>query len=100
MNFQQSFPVTNSDWRIEESFDLPGTYHMARDETLARERVDDPSLPNVLRLYSWQPAAVSIGYQQSMEAVDLIACRNAGIDVVRRPTGGRAVLHANELTYA
>lgn len=73
---------------------------MARDEELARERIDDPNLPSVLRLYSWQPSAVSIGFQQKMETLDLDACRAKGIDAVRRPTGGRAVLHANELTYA
>jgi lipoate-protein ligase A len=73
---------------------------MERDEQLARERVENPALPSVLRLYSWLPSAVSIGYQQKMETVDLDACQTAGIDVVRRPTGGRAVLHANELTYA
>ena len=72
---------------------------MERDEFLARERFANPALPNVLRLYTWQPFAVSIGFQQKMESVDLEACRRAGVDVVRRPTGGRAVLHANELTY-
>jgi lipoate-protein ligase A len=73
---------------------------MLRDEALTRERVEDPELPSILRLYSWQPSAVSIGFQQKLETIDLDACRKAGIDVVRRPTGGRAVLHANELTYA
>ncbi len=73
---------------------------MARDEQLARERIEQPELPSVLRLYSWQPPAVSIGFQQKMESIDLDACRRAGVDVVRRPTGGRAVLHKNELTYA
>ena len=73
---------------------------MQRDEALTRERIENPELPSVLRLYSWQPSAVSIGFQQKMETIDLDACQKAGIDVVRRPTGGRAVLHANELTYA
>ncbi len=73
---------------------------MQRDESLARERIDRPELPNVLRLYSWQPPAISIGYQQKIETVDVDACREHGIDIVRRPTGGRAVLHKNELTYA
>ncbi len=73
---------------------------MQRDEALTRERIENPELPSVLRLYSWQPSSVSIGFQQKMETIDLDACRMAGIDVVRRPTGGRAVLHANELTYA
>ena len=87
-------------WIIEEDFDRTGEHHMERDEALARERVENPELPNVLRLYSWQPFGVSIGYQQKIESIDVDACKNAGVDVVRRPTGGRAVLHANELTYA
>ena len=55
----------------------------------------------VLRFYGWEPAAVSIGYaQQPGREVDVGRCRDAGIDVVRRVTGGRAVLHWNELTYS
>ena len=87
-------------WMIEQDYECTGRYHMERDEALALERAGHAALPNVLRLYSWQPSAVSIGFQQKMESVDLEACQKAGIDVVRRPTGGRAVLHANELTYA
>ncbi len=89
-----------SDWRIERAFDRTGAENMHRDEELARELVADIAALNILRLYSWQPAAISIGFQQKLEAIDLDACQMAGIDVVRRPTGGRAVLHINELTYA
>jgi lipoyl(octanoyl) transferase len=91
---------SNSEWRIEEDFEASGAHLMRRDEDLALERIAQPDLPSVLRLYSWSPYAVSIGYKQKLESVDLEACNNAGIDVVRRPTGGRAVLHAEELTYA
>lgn len=56
--------------------------------------------PPTLRFYSWEPAALSIGYAQSLADVDVAACREAGLDVVRRPTGGRAVLHRGEFTYA
>jgi lipoate-protein ligase A len=82
-------------WRIEFDFDRPGAHHMERDEELARSFSG-----NVLRLYTWSPPAVSIGYQQKMESVDLQGASRLGVDVVRRPTGGRAVLHWNELTYA
>lgn len=55
----------------------------------------------VLRFYGWEPAAVSIGYFQSIEAeVDLDKCEEFGIDVVRRQTGGGAVLHDDEVTYS
>jgi lipoate---protein ligase len=61
--------------------------------------VEDP-VP-VLRLYGWKPSAVSIGYFQSLEEeVDVKKCKEVGIDVVRRLTGGGAVLHEHELTYS
>jgi lipoate-protein ligase A len=53
----------------------------------------------MLRLYSWQPWAISLGAHQREYDVDVEACRRKGFELVRRPTGGRAVLHANELTY-
>ena len=103
---QHSLTGNSDNWLFEEDFNMSGEHHMNRDEALAHERIDQPNiaddarLPNVLRLYSWSPYSVSIGFQQKMESVDLAACREAEIDVVRRPTGGRAVLHAEELTYA
>jgi len=55
----------------------------------------------VLRLYTWDRPTVSVGYAQVLDReVDLEACRRLGFAVVRRPTGGRAVLHQHELTYA
>ncbi len=75
-----------------------GAWNMARDSDLlaSHQPGDDP----VLRLYRWEPAAVTIGYNQKFEdfAQEAIAAR--GYDLVRRPTGGRAILHADELTYA
>jgi len=54
-----------------------------------------------LRLYGWQPAAISIGYFQGMEEeVDTAACAHHGVDLVRRITGGGAVFHQAELTYS
>lgn len=55
----------------------------------------------VLRFYAWSPPAVSIGrFQDVGTAVDAEACRRRGFDIVRRVTGGRAVLHCSELTYS
>jgi lipoate-protein ligase A len=56
--------------------------------------------PPTLRVYGFSPPALSLGYGQSEDDVDREACRRLGIDVVRRPTGGRAVLHEHDLTYA
>lgn len=72
---------------------------MALDEALA-EGVADGGAP-VLRFYRWSPACLSLGRNQPARGLyDLEALRAAGIDVVRRPTGGRAVLHDHELTYS
>ncbi len=59
----------------------------------------DEALPT-LRVYAWQPHAISLGYHQSEQDIDLKTCKKDRVDVVLRPTGGRAILHANELTYA
>ena len=56
--------------------------------------------PLTLRLYRWSPPTVTLGRFQSVETVDLDICRKRGIDVVHRPTGGRGVLHADEVTYS
>lgn len=54
----------------------------------------------VLRVYGWRPPAVSLGYHQSLQEIDRARCAADGVDVVFRPTGGRAVLHDQEVTYA
>lgn len=87
-------------WIVEKDFDLGGSYHMLRDEALALAMRDDPAARPVLRLYTWQPYTVSLGFQQKEEDISKERCAEFGIDVVRRPTGGRAVYHSEELTYA
>ena len=74
---------------------------MRRDEEYARRLQDSPGAdhPSLLRLYGWRPWAISLGHHQSPDDLDLRRCAANGIDVVRRPTGGRAILHAEELTY-
>ncbi len=73
---------------------------MALDEALLHSVASGES-PPVLRFYRWRPATITLGYGQSITAdVDLEVCRRAGLDVVRRSTGGRAVLHDHEVTYA
>jgi lipoate-protein ligase A len=78
----------------------PGEANMARDCALGAEAARSGRA--LLRLYAWSPPAVSLGYHQAAEgACDADACRALGWDVVRRPTGGRAVCHAaDEVTYA
>lgn len=74
--------------------------NMAMDEAVLGEIARGAS-PPTLRLYGWNPAAVSIGYFQSLEEeVDTSACVRLGVDTVRRVTGGGAVLHEDEITYS
>lgn len=90
----------NTPWRLLRSGPANGAMNMALDDALLQAVAAGRSRP-VLRLYRWQPAALTLGYAQPLDAgVDQAACRSAGIDVVRRPTGGRAVLHDHEVTYA
>ena len=88
------------DWRLINSGFQTGAMNMALDEALLYAVADGRSLP-VLRFYRWRPATVTLGYAQSVATdIDLEVCRRAGLAVVRRATGGRAVLHDNEVTYS
>jgi len=82
---------------------LDGASNMAIDEALLRFRLAGESPPTV-RFFGWAPPAVSLGYGQALDdAIDLTACVRLGIGLVRRPTGGSALLHeapGAELTYS
>ncbi|MBN1933715.1 MAG: lipoate--protein ligase family protein [Anaerolineae bacterium] len=94
MNFELST------WRLLNTGFSDGASNMAVDEAILTAVAEGKS-PPTLRFYGWQPPCVSIGYAQSMRAeIDLQACRRKGYTWVRRPTGGRAVLHIDELTYS
>lgn len=86
-------------WRFINSGFAPGPQNMAIDRQLARD-VGDGLFPATLRVYGWQPAAISIGFHQSESDFDLAKIQRDGLDLVRRPTGGKAILHAQEVTYA
>ncbi len=78
----------------------PGALNMGIDEAILRA-VADGSSPPTARVYSWSPAAVTIGYFQGMtEEIDLDACKRMGVDAIRRITGGGAVFHDVEITYS
>jgi lipoate-protein ligase A len=86
-------------WRLIIDGLLPGATNMARDVAML-EAVSKGESPPTIRLYGWDPPCLSLGRHQGTEAADLEFCSAEGIDVVRRPTGGRALLHHLELTYA
>ena len=92
--------MKSMEWRLIRSGHMSGAMNMALDEALLQSVTEGIS-PPILRLYRWKPATVTLGYAQSAtEDVNLAACRDARLDVVRRMTGGRAVLHDKEVTYA
>lgn len=86
-------------WRLIDSGPKRGSLNMAIDEAIA-EAVGKGLSPPTLRFYSWNPPAVSIGYFQKIEDVNQEECLRKNYDIVRRPTGGRAILHEKELTYS
>jgi lipoate-protein ligase A len=93
----EEYPLTT--WRLLNTGSADGATNMARDEAILTAVTEGRS-PPTLRFFAWQPPCLSIGYNQAMEEVDITACQQAGVDVVRRPTGGRAILHTDELTYS
>ncbi len=88
-----------AEWTYVESGEQTGAFNMALDESMARALAAGEGNP-VLRLFRWRPWAISLGYNQAVADIDAVRCAADGIDVVRRPTGGRAILHADELTYS
>jgi lipoate-protein ligase A len=86
-------------WRLLVDAPADGAWNMAVDEILL-DGVAAGAAPPTLRFYEWMPACLSLGYFQPFDVVDTDGCRRLGVDVVRRPTGGRAILHDRELTYS
>jgi len=72
---------------------------MAIDEVILDQVIESGS-PETVRFYSFKPAAVTIGRLQSLDDIDVGFCTKNGIDVVRRLTGGRAVLHSRDFTFS
>ena len=96
-NNEKNIPL--GEWRVILSDPLPGSLNMAMDSAILAA-VERNEVPTTLRLYSWDPPCISMGYSQPYSDIDLTRLQSKGWDIVRRPTGGRAILHTDELTYA
>jgi lipoyl(octanoyl) transferase len=86
-------------WRFISTGPCGAAFNMALDEAIAIAVRQDLS-PPTLRIYAWNLASVSIGCFQKSDEIDTGFCRDNNIPVVRRPTGGRAVCHHDEITYS
>jgi lipoyl(octanoyl) transferase len=87
-------------WRFIDTDNGSASFNMALDEALL-EWHSQGKIPPVIRFYGWNPATLSIGYFQKAEKeINIEAVKEQGLGFVRRPTGGRAVLHEHELTYS
>lgn len=92
--------VEKAKWYFINSGPCSPSYNMAMDEALL-DWHSEGLIPPVIRFYEWNPATLSIGYFQTVEKeIDMDAVKRLGLGFVRRPTGGRGVLHEHELTYS
>jgi len=88
-----------AEWRLIIEDPQSGAWNMAVDRAIQVAREED-RVPATLRLYMWSEPTVTLGRFQDASSIDWSACRNLGVSVVRRFTGGRGVLHDDEITYS
>ncbi len=92
--------IADRNWRFITEEGHPGAMNMALDATAADTAANGG--PRTIRLYRWQPSTLSLGYGQPADTVDWSFCRDAGIDVTRRPTGGGGIYHdvVGDISYS
>ena len=95
----QSIDYPRAEWRLLVTGARDGAENMAIDEAIL-EAMTAGRVLSTLRFYQWSPPCLSLGYSQPVSDVDRLRCAERGWDVVRRPTGGKAILHTDELTYS
>jgi lipoate-protein ligase A len=92
--------LASQDWRCIAQDYRTGPMQMALDEVAAETAVEDGL--RTVRVYSWEPSTLSLGYRQDPETVDWAYCEQAGIDVTRRQTGGGGIYHdvSGDISYS
>jgi lipoyl(octanoyl) transferase len=87
-------------WRFIQSGSCSPSYNMALDEMILNWQ-SEKKFPPTVRFYQWEVPTLTVGYfQRATKEIDLDEVKKRGFGFVRRQTGGRGVLHANELTYS
>lgn len=83
-------------WQFINTGSNTGRFNMDFDLELVSSFSGKPAL----RVYQWKPYCISLGANQDYNSINLKKANDDGLDIVKRPTGGRAILHAEELTYS
>ena len=92
--------MNQNNWRVIQDSLGDGAFNMAKDKAILIA-CSEGKAPATLRIYGWKRPTLSIGYSQDISKyIDLESCKKNNIPVVRRFTGGRALLHQYELTYS
>jgi lipoyl(octanoyl) transferase len=99
MMSDSSMDLTRAKWRLILSPPAGGAWNMAVDEAIL-ESAGRGLVHPTLRLYAWSPPCLSLGFRQPISDIDLEALASQAWEMVRRPTGGRSILHTDELTYS
>lgn len=77
-----------------------GEYNMSFDAQLLDNAINSKEQEPIIRFYGWKPPCVSLGRNQSANNINIDFCKENGIDIVKRATGGRGLLHDDEVTYS
>ncbi|WP_435127099.1 lipoate--protein ligase family protein [Halobaculum sp. D14] len=92
--------LDDREWRLIREESRPGPVTMALDEVAAETAAGGG--PRTVRVYRWEPSCLSLGYRQDPDSVDWAHCRDAGVDVTRRQTGGGGIYHddSGDISYS
>lgn len=88
------------EWRLILSGPCSPPLNMAIDEAMLLRLIEKNSLTPTLRLYMWSPPALSVGYFQNVNSPPIKECLKKGYPLIRRPTGGLAILHEDDMSYS
>ena len=86
-------------WRMIGPDDFSGAMNMAVDAAFVEE-IKERGGENIIRFYRWSPPCITLGRFQKIDGINIDACKKRGIDIAKRPTGGRAIFHNNEITFS